>query len=408
MSRDFVKKIIVGLDIGSSKVAAIVAESLPEEDQFEVIGYGCVPSNGIRRGVVVNIDHTVESIQNALHEAELFASCNIREVFTGIGGAHISSFNSSGVAAVADRKEVCEADIERVRTTAQTVHTPAEHDILHVITQHYTLDNQEGIIQPKGMAGTRLEVQVHIVTGSHSAVQNIIKCVRRCGLEVSELILQPLADSQVCLTPEEKELGVCLIDIGSGTTGMAIYDGGTVRYTSIMEMGGQQLTSDIASMLRVPTNVAEDIKLQYGAAFCELVDGEETFEIPGLSERGPRIMKRGELADIIQKGVEEILIEVNNHLIQSGYRDKIKSIVITGGSALLPGIVELAEACFRTPTRIGRPIYHGALSDLVTDPKFSTAMGLVREARLQLNIQDSGRVKQGIFGYLKNLFQSLF
>lgn len=407
MSRDFNKKIIVGLDIGTSKVVAVVAESLPEEGGFDVIGVGQAVSKGMRRGVVVNIEQTVGSIQQALEEAELMADCKIREVYTGIGGNHISSFNSSGMVAVAD-KEVSETDTQRVIETAQAVNIPAEHQVLHVITQHFRLDKQEGIVQPKGMAGIRLEVRVHIVTGLQSVAQNIVKCVRRCGLEVNDLILQPLAASQVCLTSDEKELGVALVDIGSGTTGVAIFHGGSVRHTDVIDQGGDLVTNDIATILRTPTVDAEDIKLNFGVALHTLVDPDETFEIQGLGDRDVRLTRRQELSEVIEARVEEILNKVADSIASSDYRDKVTGIVLTGGTALMPGIVELAEETFGQPVRIGVPLYDGHLSDIVCTPRLATVMGLVMEARLQQDKEDYRRPSNNIFSSVVNFVKSMF
>ena len=381
MTRD-IKDLIVALDIGTSKVVAVVAEILPE-GRFEVLGLGQHESRGMRKGVVVNIESTVNSIQRALEEAELMADCKIREVYTGIAGSHISSFNSSGMVAVKD-KEVTATDVARVIETAKAVNIPTDQQVLHVLTQEFIVDSQEDIREPIGMSGLRLEVRVHIVTGAVSAAQNIVKCVRRCGLEVQDLTLQPLASSMACLTSDEKELGVVLVDIGGGTTDVAIYTNGAIRHTAVVPIAGDQITSDIAAMLRTPTPDAEEIKLRYGIAKQVLVNPEEQIEVPGLGDRPNRLVKRQALGAVIEPRVEELFGFVQQVIRDSGYEDLLASgVVLTGGTALLPGIVELAEDVFLKPVRIGIPAYEGSLADVMHNPRFSTVMGLLQEARIQ-------------------------
>lgn len=381
MTRD-IKDLIVALDIGTSKVVAVVAEILPE-GRFEVLGLGQHESRGMRKGVVVNIESTVNSIQRALEEAELMADCKIREVYTGIAGSHISSFNSSGMVAVKD-KEVTATDVARVIETAKAVNIPTDQQVLHVLTQEFIVDSQEDIREPIGMSGLRLEVRVHIVTGAVSAAQNIVKCVRRCGLEVQDLTLQPLASSMACLTSDEKELGVVLVDIGGGTTDVAIYTNGAIRHTAVVPIAGDQITSDIAAMLRTPTPDAEEIKLRYGIAKQVLVNPEEQIEVPGLGDRPNRLVKRQALGAVIEPRVEELFGFVQQVIRDSGYEDLLSSgVVLTGGTSLLPGIVELAEDVFLKPVRIGVPGYEGSLADVMHNPRFSTVMGLLQEARLQ-------------------------
>lgn len=381
MTRD-IKDLIVALDIGTSKVVAAVAEILPD-GQFEVLGLGQHESKGMRKGVVVNIESTVNSIQRALEEAELMADCKIREVYTGIAGSHIRSSSSSATVPIKD-KEVTAADMTRAIDIAKAVTVPAEQQVLHVLTQEFRVDTQENIRDPLGMSGTQLEVSVHIVTGAVSAAQNIIKCVRRCGLEVQDLILQPLASSMSCLTPDEKELGVVLVDIGGGTTDVAIFTEGAIRYTAVIPLAGDLITSDIAAMLHTPTPDAEDIKLRFGAAKQSLVDPDDYIEVPGLGERPSRQVKRQVLGAVIQPRVEELFEFVENIIRDSGFEGRISSgIVLTGGSSLLPGMVELAEDVFLKPVRSGVPIYNGSLTDVVRNPRFSTVMGLLTEARLQ-------------------------
>ncbi len=381
MTRD-VQDLIVGLDIGTTKVVAVVAQVLPEGG-FEVLGLGQHESKGMRKGVVVNIETTVNSIQRALEEAELMADCKIRDVYTGIAGNHIRSFNSSGMVAVKD-KEVTAADVARVIETAKAVNIPTDQQVLHVLTQEFIVDGQEDIREPIGMSALRLEVKVHIVTGSVSAAQNIVKCVRRCGLEVQDLILQPLASSLACLTPDERELGVVLVDIGGGTTDVAIYTGGAIRHTAVLPIAGDQITSDIAAMLRTPTPDAEDIKLRFGIAKQVLANPADMVEVPGLGDREPRLVNRQALGAVIEPRVEELFGLVQQVIRDSGYEDLLASgIVLTGGTASLPGIVELAEDVFLKPVRVATPDYDAGLADVLRNTRFSTVMGLLGEARLQ-------------------------
>lgn len=381
MTKD-IKDLIVALDIGTSKIFAVVAEILPN-NKFEVIGLGRHDSQGMRKGVVVNIEASVNSIQRALEEAELMADCKIREVYTGIAGNHISSFNSSGMVAVKD-KEVTETDVMRVIETAKAVNIPTDQKVLHVLTQEFIVDSQEDIREPIGMSGLRLEVRVHIVTGAVSAAQNIVKCVRRCGLEVQDLILQPLASSLSCLTEDEKELGVALVDIGGGTTDIAIYTGGAIRHTAVIPIAGDQITNDIAAMLRTPTPDAEEIKLRFGVAKQIIASPEEQIEVPGLGDRPNRLVGRQALGAVIEPRVEELFGFIMDAINDAGYGDLLASgIVLTGGTASLPGIVELAEDVFLKPVRVGMPIYDGSLSDVMQHPQFSTVMGLLSEARAQ-------------------------
>lgn len=376
------KDLIVGLDIGTSKVVAVVAELLPD-GRYEVIGMGQHDSKGLKKGVVINIESTVASIQRALEEAELMADCKIRTVFTGIAGSHIQSFNSSGMVAIKDR-EVTATDVARVIDTAKAVNIPTDQQILHVLPQEFIVDGQEDVREPLGMSGIRLEVKVHIVTGAVSAAQNIIKCVRRCGLEVQDLVLQPLASSTAVLTEDEKELGVALVDIGGGTTDIAIFTGGAIRHTAVVPIAGDQITNDIAMALRTPTTDAEELKLGYGVAKQVLVDPHEQVEVPGIGERGPRTIARQSLSAVIEPRVEELFAMVQHKIRESGYEELLSSgIVLTGGTSLMPGIAELGEDVFLKPVRIGVPEYAGGLSDVVRSPRFSTVVGLLNEARVQ-------------------------
>lgn len=376
------KDLIVGLDIGTSKVVAVVAELHPD-GRYEVIGMGQNDSKGLKKGVVVNIEATVNSIQRALEEAELMADCKIHDVYTGIAGSHIKSFNSSGMVAIKD-KEVMAADVARVIETAKAVSIPGDQQMLHVLTQEFIVDGQEDVREPLGMSGMRLEVKVHIVTGAVSAAQNIVKCVRRCGLEVQDLILQPLASSLAVLTEDEKELGVVLIDIGGGTTDIAIFTGGAIRHTAVIPIAGDQITSDIAMALRTPTADAEEIKLRHGVAKQVLANPDDMIEVPGIGERGPRSLSRQTLAAVIEPRVEELFALIQQVVRESGYEELLSSgMVLTGGSAMLQGMVEIGEDIFLKPVRIGVPDYHGSLSDVVRSPRFSTVMGLLQEARVQ-------------------------
>ena len=381
MSKEY-KDLLVGLDIGTSKVVAVVAELRPD-GAYEVIGMGQTESKGLKKGVVVNIEATVQSIQKALEEAELMADCKIGEVFTGIAGSHIRSFNSSGMVAIKD-KEVTATDVARVIETAKAVNIPTDQQILHILTQEFIIDGQEDVREPIGMSGIRLEVKVHIVTGAVSAAQNIVKCVRRCGLEVHDLILQPLASSLAVLTEDEKELGVVLVDIGSGTTDIAIFSEGAIRHTAVIPIAGDQITNDIAMALRTPTPDAEDIKIQYGIAKQVLADPDEMIDVPGVGDRGPRTLSRQALAAVIEPRVEELFSLVHQVVRESGYEELLSSgVVLTGGTAMMPGMVELGEDMFLKPVRVGVPEYRGNLHEVVKSPRYATVMGLLQEGRVQ-------------------------
>lgn len=367
---------LVGLDIGTSKIVAVVAEVL-EDGALNIIGMGQTPSRGLKKGMVVNIDSTVQAIQRAIEEAELMADCSIHEVFTGIAGSHIRSVNSDGMVAIRER-EVTQSDIDRVIETARAVAIPPDHQVLHILTQEFSIDGQEDVHEPLGMSGVRLEARVHIVSGSVSAAQNITKCVRRCGLEVSDLILQPLASATAVLSDDEKELGVCLVDIGGGTTDVAIYTRGAIRYTAVIPIAGDQITNDIAMALRTPTKEAEDIKLAHGCALAASADPTQMIEVPGVAERSSRQLSRTTLAEVIEPRVEELFQLVANEIKRSGFQSFLRSgIVLTGGAAKMPSMTELAEELFHLPVRIGVPKYFGGLSEVVKDPRFSTAIGLM-------------------------------
>ena len=373
------KDLVVGLDIGTAKVMVVVAEVLPG-GELKLAGLGIAPSNGLKRGVVVNIDATVQSIQQALKEAELMADCKISRVYTGITGSHIRGINSSGMVAVKD-KEVTPADVARVVETARAINISSDQRLLLVEPQEFVIDGQD-VKEPIGMSGMRLEAKVHIVTGAQSAAENIIKCVRRCGLEVDQLMLNPLASSQAVLSEDERELGVVLVDIGAGTTDVAIFTNGAIRHTAVIPIAGDLITSDIAMALRTPTKDAEDIKVENGFAKQLLADPETQVEVPGLGDRGPRMLSKQALAGVIEPRVEEIFSLVQQVVRESGYEEMLSSgVVLTGGSAVMPGMVELGEDIFLKPVRRGIPKYSSALSDMVAQPRAATVMGLLEEAR---------------------------
>ena len=405
------KNLIVGLDIGTSKIVAIVAEIQPE-GRLEIIGMGQTPSRGLKKGVVVNIESTVNAIQRALEEAELMADCKIREVYTGIAGSHIRSINSHGMVAIKD-KEVTQTDVDRVIETARAVIIPTDQQVLHILTQEFIIDGQEDVREPLGMSGVKLEVKVHIVTGAISAAQNIIKCVRRCGLEVRDLILQPLASSMAVLSEDEKDLGVCLVDIGGGTTDIAVFTGGAIRHTSVIPIAGDQITNDVAMALRTPTADAEDLKVKYGCALRQLADAKEMIEVLGVGDRPARQLSRQTLAEVIEPRVEELYSLVQAELRRSGFEELLSSgIVITGGSSAMEGMVELGEEVFHMPVRLGMPQYVGGLAEVVRNPRFATAVGLLlagmdQHQRHHLATMQNGSMTQ-IFNRMKSWFQGNF
>ena len=388
----------------------MVAEILPG-GELKLVGLGVAPSNGLKRGVVVNIDATVASIQQALKEAELMADCKITRVYTGITGSHIRGINSSGMVAIKDR-EVSAADVARVVETAKAINISTDQRLLLVEPQEFVIDGQD-VREPIGMSGIRLEAKVHIVTGAQSAAENIIKCVRRCGLDVDQLMLNPLASSLSVLTEDEMELGVALVDIGAGTTDVAVFSGGAIRYTSVIPIAGDLITSDIAMALRTPTKDAEDIKVDYGCAKQLLADPATQVEVPGLGDRGPRMLGRQVLAGVIEPRVEEIYSLVQQVIRESGYEEMLSSgIVITGGSAVMPGMVELGEDIFLKPVRRGMPQYAKTLSDMVAQPRAATVMGLMEEARLSRlrgqKVAQKATSVQNVFGQLKDWFGRTF
>ncbi len=400
MAKEY-KDLVVGLDIGTAKVMVVVAEVLAG-GELKLAGFGMAPSHGLKRGVVVNIDATVQSIQQALKEAELMADCKITRVYTGITGSHIRGINSSGMVAIKDR-EVSAQDVARVLETARAINISTDQRLLLVQPQEFVIDGHD-VKDPIGMSGIRLEAKVHIVTGSQSAAENIIKCVRRCGLEVEHLMLNPMASSHSVLTLDECELGVALVDIGAGTTDVAIFANGAIRHTAVIPIAGDLITSDIAMALRTPTKDAEDIKVENGYAKQLLADPDTQVEVPGLGDRSPRMLSRQALAGVIEPRVEEIFSLAQQVVRESGFEEVLSSgIVLTGGSAVMPGMVELGEDIFLKPVRRGVPKYNNALHDMVAKPHAATVMGLLEEAsrarmRGQRVAQKSGSVKTALGG----------
>ncbi|MEY4426411.1 MAG: cell division protein FtsA [Pseudomonadota bacterium] len=379
MAKEY-KDLVVGLDIGTSKIMVVVAEVLPS-GLLKIAGFGVSPSHGLKRGVVVNIDATVQSIQQALREAELMADCKIGRVYTGITGSHIRGINSSGMVAIKD-KEVSRSDVKRVLDTATAINISNDQRLLLVESQEFVIDGQD-VKDPIGMSGIRLEAKVHIVTGAQSAAENIIKCVHRCGLEVEHLMLNPMASNLSVLTNDERELGVVLVDIGAGTTDVAVFTGGAIRHTVVIPIAGDLITSDIAMALRTPTKDAEDIKVESGCAKQLLTDPESEVEVPGLGDRGPRRLSKQALAGVIEPRVEEIFSLVQQAIRETGYEEVLSSgIVLTGGASVMPGMLELGEDIFLKPVRRGVPKYSGNLSDMVSQARASTVMGLLEEASL--------------------------
>ena len=380
MSRRSDRNLLVGLDIGTSKVVAIVGE-MATDSSIEVIGIGSHPSHGLKKGVVVNIESTVQSIQRAVEEAELMAGCEIHSVYAGIAGSHVRSLNSHGIVAIRD-KEVAGGDVDRVIDAAKAVAIPADQKILHVLPQEFIIDNQEGIRDPIAMSGVRLEAKVHIVTGADSAAQNIVKCVQRCGLHVEDIVLEQLASSFAVLTEDEKELGVCLVDIGGGTTDLAVFSNGAIRHTAVIPIAGDQVTNDIAVSMRTPTQYAEDIKLRYACALSQLANPDETIEVPSVGDRPSRRLARQTLAEIVEPRYEELFGLIREELRRSGFEEAIAAgVVITGGSAKMEGAVELAEEIFHMPVRLGLPQHVTGLVEVVSNPIHSTGVGLLLYAR---------------------------
>ncbi|MGK0498616.1 MAG: cell division protein FtsA [Oceanicoccus sp.] len=404
-------KMIVGLDIGTSKVVAIVG-AITDQGGLEIVGIGSHISRGLKKGVVVNIESTVQSIQRAIEEAELMAGCQIHSVFAGIAGNHIRSLNSHGIVAIRDR-EVYQLDLERVIDAAQAVAIPADQKVLHILPQEYVIDTQEGIKEPLGMSGVRLEAKVHLVTCAVNAAQNIEKCIRRCGLEVEDIILEQLASSYAVLTDDERELGVCIVDIGGGTTDIAIFTDGAIRHTGVIPIAGDQVTNDIAMALRTPTQNAEEIKIKYACALTQLAGADETIKVPSVGDRPPRDLSRQALAEVVEPRYDELFTLVQAELRRSGYEDMIAAgIVLTGGTSKMEGVVELAEEIFHMPVRIGVPQDVEGLTDIVRNPIFATGVGLLLYGVKQHNgelVKGSSPQKSGsVFSRAKEWFKNNF
>lgn len=402
------RRLLVGLDVGTSKVVAVVGELSPE-GHVEVIGFGSSPSRGLKRGVVVNIESTVQSIQRAVEEAELMAGCEINSVYTGIAGSHVRSLNSHGIVAIRD-KEVTPSDVERVIDAARAVAIPADQRVLHVLPQEFIIDSQEGIREPVGMSGVRLEAKVHLVTGAVSAAQNIVKCVQRCGLGVDDIVLEQLASSYACLTEDERELGACLVDSGGGTTDIAVFYGGAIQHTAVIPIAGDQVTNDIAVSLRTPTHHAEEIKIKYACALSQLANPDETIEVPSVGDRPARRLARQTLAEVVEPRYEELFHLVRDELRRSGFEEMIAAgIVLTGGSAKMEGAVELAEEVFHMPVRLGAPQHVDGLSDVVRNPIHATGVGLLLYGKESVTTRaESSASKLGIgsvLGRMKAWFQ---
>jgi len=411
MTKKADKNLIVGLDIGTSKVVAIVGE-IKADDEIEIIGIGSHPSRGLKKGVVVNIESTVQSIQRAVEEAELMAGCEILSVHAGIAGSHIRSLNSYGIVAIKDG-EVSHGDVERVIDAARAVAIPADQKILHILPQEFIIDEQEGIKEPVGMSGVRLEARVHMVTGAVSAAQNIIKCVRRCGLEVDDLILEQLSSSNAVLSDDEKELGVCLVDIGGGTTDIAVFTEGSIRHTAVIPIAGDQVTNDIAVAMRTPTQHAEDIKIRYACALTQLATSDETIEVPSIGDRPARRLSRQTLAEVVEPRYEELLSLVQAELRRSGFEDLIAGgVVLTGGSSKMEGLIDLAEEVFHMPVRMGVPRYVTGLVDVVRNPIYATGVGLLlfghHNRASRLKELPSGKNFKAILERMKSWFQGNF
>ena len=398
---------IVGLDIGTSKVVAIVGE-INAEGGLNIVGIGRHRSRGLKKGTVVNIESTVQSIQRAVEEAELMAGCQIHSVYAGIAGSHVRSMNSHGIVAIRD-KEVYAADIERVIDAAQAVAIPADQKVLHILPQEYIIDSQEGVKEPLGMSGVRLEAKVHLVTCATNAAQNIEKCIKRCGLETDEIILEQLASSYSVLTEDEKELGVCLVDIGGGTTDIAIFTEGAIRHTGVIPIAGDQVTNDIAMALRTPTDHAEELKIKYACALSQLASADDMIKVPSVGDRPPRELSRQALADVVEPRYDELFHLIQAEIRQSGYEDVLAAgMVFTGGTSKMEGVAELAEEIFHMPVRIGMPTEINGLVDIVRNPTYSTAVGLLLYGMRQAQEREGSVVREPgitLFERVKNIFR---
>ncbi len=404
------RELVVGLDIGTTKICTIVGERV--NGDINIIGLGSHPSKGLRRGVVVNIESTVESIRKAVEEASLMAGCDIRSVYAGIAGGHIKGINSHGVIAIKSR-EITEGDIKRVINAASAVVIPLDRKLIHVLPQEFIVDDQDGIRNPVGMLGVRLEGKVHIVTGAVTSAQNIVRCANRAGLNVNDIVLDQLGSGEAVLTSEEKDIGVALVDIGGGTTDLVIFSEGSIKYTAVLALAGNHITSDISLGLRTPNEEAEKLKVKHGCAMASMVDKNETIEVPSVGGRKNRILSRQTLAEIIEARAEEILSLVHGEIIRSGYQSILAGgVALTGGSAILDGLPELGEQIFNLPVRRGAPIGVGGLMDLVNSPVYATGVGLVlygaRNERSGKSPIDGDNVLDKVVGRMKDWFGDFF
>jgi cell division protein FtsA len=389
------ENLIVGLDIGTTKICAIVGAMT--EEGLDIVGIGTSPSRGLRKGVVINIESTVSAIRKAIQEAELMAGCEIKSVFAGIAGGHIKGINSQGVIAIKNR-EVTNEDVRRVIDAAKALAIPMDREVIHILPQEFIIDDQDGIKEPLGMSGVRLEARVHIVTGAVASAQNIVKSCNKAGVDVGDIVLEQLASAEAVLTPDEKDLGVAMVDIGGGTTDIAIFVDGAIKHTSVLSLGGNHLTNDIAVGLRTPTSEAEKIKQASGCCLSSMVGKDETIEVPSVGGREPRILSRQLLAEILEPRVEEIFTLINREIVKSGYEDLIASgVVLTGGSAILPGMPELAEQIFDLPVRRGKPTDIGGLTDVVNSPIYATGVGLVKYGSRNLATRNFSIGQENLF-----------
>ncbi len=403
------EEIVVGLDIGTTKICTVVAEV--SGSKVNIIGIGSLPSVGLRKGVVVNMDSTVASIKKAVQDAELMAGCEISSVYAGIAGGHITGFNSHGVIAIKG-SEITQADVERVIEAARAVAIPMDREVIHVLPQEFIIDGESGIQNPVGMAGVRLEAKIHIVTGAVTSAQNIVKCANQSGLDVCDIILEPIASCESVLTQEEREVGTGLIDIGGGTTDLAIFSGNTIRHTFVLSLGGNNMTNDISVGLRIPMAEAEKIKINYGTCLSDNIKSNETIDLPEVGGRQGRQLPRQILAEILEPRVEEVFSLVNREIIRAGMKEEIRSgIVLTGGAALLDGITEVAESVFEVPVRLGNPHGINGLVDVVNNPMYSTGVGLVLygakdEGRKKFRIRDAN-IFHRIISRMKKWFKEV-
>ena len=410
MASDADRTRVVGLDIGTNKVAAIVGELTPE-GEIEIIGIGSHQSRGLKKGVVVNIESTVQSIQRAVEEAELMAGCQIDSVYAGIAGSHIRSINSHGIVAIRDR-EVLAQDVERVIDAAQAMAIPADQKILHILPQEYVIDTQEGVREPLGMSGVRLEAKVHLVTCAVNAAQNIEKCIERCGLRVNDIILEQLASSYSVLTDDERDLGVCLVDIGGGTTDIAVFTDGAIRHTAVIPIAGDQVTNDIAMALRTPTQNAEEIKIKYACALTQLARSDETIKVPGVGDKPAKELSRQALVEVVEPRYDELFTLIQAELRRSGFEDLIAAgIVLTGGASKMEGVIELAEEIFHMPVSLGSPRGVAGLKDIVRNPVYATGVGLLQYGKQREEEQPKrgrGLRQGGIFARMRKWFGDNF